>query len=125
WPDYGQVCEAMLSGDNKRLSIVDSEGLHIPVFYDFDYVLTLLELSRDKTWALVLKEPAYPGSERVSTEYGIIHLPTGRELTKSILGPKSEKLLPYAFSYKDGHDYVEFENLETGEEGRSVCKTPW
>ena len=121
WPDYGPASDALLSKDGKQLSIVDSGGRVIPVFYDFDYVLTLLEISRDKQWALVIKEPAYPGSGRVSSEYGIIHLPTGRELTADILGPDNTGLLPYSFSFENGLTYVEFENLETGEEGRTAC----
>ena len=58
---------------------------------------------------------------RVSTEYGIIHLPTGRELTDTILGSRSEKLLCCAFSYEGGQTHIEFESLETGDEGRARC----
>jgi hypothetical protein len=121
WPDYGQVTVALLSGDSQRLNVVDSSGLRIPVYHDFDHILTLIETSRDKTWALVSKEPANPADGRVSTQYGIIHLPTGRELTSKILGLESEKLLPTNFSYEGGRSYVELENLESGEVDRKLC----
>ena len=121
WPDYGQVAEVVLSEDSQHLNIVNPSGLCVPVFYDFDYVLTLLETSRDKTWVLALKEPANHADGRVTTKYGIIHLPTGRELTRQILGPESEKLLPTHFSYEGGRSFIELESPESGKADRKPC----
>ena len=121
WPDYGAVTEIDLRGEDQYIDITDELGRDIPVFYDFDYVLTLIDWSEEQRWALVIKEPAYPDSGRVSSAYAIIHLPTGRELTAEILGPDSESKLPYAFSYRDGRVFVEWEHIETGAVGSKPC----
>jgi hypothetical protein len=121
WPDYGAAAEVELRGEDQYLDITDELGQNIPVFYDFDYVLSLIDVSKDRRWALLIKEPAYPGTGRVSSAYAIIHLPTGRELTAEILGPESGSKLPYAFSSRDGRVFVEWEHIETGAEAGEPC----
>ncbi len=121
WPDYGTVTELDLRGEDQYIDIIDELGQHIPVFYDFDYVLTLIDWSKEQRWALLIKEPAHPDSGRVSSAYALIHLPTGRELTAEILGPESGSKLPYAFSFRDGQVFAEWEDIETGAEGSEAC----
>ena len=121
WPDYGTVNEIELRGEDQYLYITDEVEQNIPVFYDFDYVLSLIDSSQDRRWAVVIKEPAYSGDSRVSSTYAIIHLPTGREMTANILGSESENKLPYAFSSRNGQVFVEWEYIETGAEGREPC----
>jgi hypothetical protein len=130
WPDYGSPAAARVNESGDTLTIIAPEGTAIPVYHNTDGVLTLLELSRDNQWALVIREPATPKDGRISTSYEIIHLPTGRVLTDTILGQNSEKLLPYAFGYEDapvmgdegGACYVEFEDPGSGETGWRECR---
>lgn len=121
WPDYGAVTDFNLGGEDQYLHITDELGQNIPVFYDFDYVLTPIDSSKDQRWAIVIKEPAYADSGRVSSSYAVIHLPTGRELTAKILGPESERKIPYALSSRNGQVFVEWEHNETGAEGSTAC----
>ena len=121
WPDYGTVTETDLRGEDQYLHIVDSVGQDIPVYYDFDYVLTLVDQSEGRRWALVIKEAAYPDSGNISSTYAIVHLPTGRDLTAKTLGHERRSILPYALNSQDGRVFVEWENTETGAEGSEAC----
>jgi len=85
-------------------------------------VLSLVDTSDDGQWALVIKEPAHSGSGRVSSDYAIIHLPTGRELTDSILGSERGGILPFAFVMEAEGVYVEYEKIAGGETGRRPCR---
>lgn len=121
WPDYGTVTEIDLEGESRYLHIVDAVGQDIPVYYDFDYVLTVVDQSEEREWALVIKEAAYPDSDNISSTYAIVHLPTGRDLTAKILGYERRSILPYALNSRDGQVFVEWENTETGAEGSEAC----
>ena len=119
WPDYGRASKVSVSEDGKSLLITAAAGEQIPTYSDFEYVLTLVETSRNKEWAIVIKEPAYADEGRISSTYAVIHTPSGRDLSKSIFGSSAEKLgtrlLPTGFIRKQGTTYLEYEDFEQGE----------
>ncbi|MDZ7794428.1 MAG: hypothetical protein U5P10_12290 [Spirochaetia bacterium] len=119
WPDYGRASKASVSQDDKSLVITDGAGEQIPTYSDFEYVLTLVETSRNKEWAIVIKEPAYADEGRISSTYAVIHTPTGRDMSQRIFGPSAEKLgaglLPTGFTREQGTTYLEYEDFEQGE----------
>jgi hypothetical protein len=121
WPDYGAVTEIDLKDDDQYLHIVDAVGQDISVYYDFGYVLTLVDQSEGRRWALLIKEGAYPHSSDASSTFAIVHVPTGRDRAAEILGPESASILPYGFSSRDGRVFVEWEHTETNAEGSEAC----
>ncbi len=118
WPDYGGASEVSVSEDNKSLIITVDEGEQVPTYSDFEYVLTLVDNSKDHEWALVIKEPAYADEGRISSTYAVIHTPSGRDMSTRIFGPSAETLgtglLPTGFTRKQGTTYLEYEDFEQG-----------
>lgn len=121
WPDYGEAQELLLHEDSQGFSIITGAGELVPVHHDHQSILTLVETSPDGQWALILLEPACPEGGRVSSRYGIFHLPTGRDLTGTILGSE-EGLLPFGFIEEGGRIYIEVENPGSGETEKRECR---
>ncbi|MBN2510557.1 MAG: hypothetical protein JXB03_09775 [Spirochaetales bacterium] len=121
WPDYGPVQSAAVQDDDSTLVITLSGNVEIPVYHDPDSVLTLLEVSHDNEWAIIIREPSVPGSGPLLSEYKVFHVPTGRDVTRDILGSEPGTLLPYAFSYEGGQHFVEYERFDDGRTGRAEC----
>ncbi len=129
WPDYGQIAYVDVDANMRLLLLGTPDGRQIPGYADFPSVLTILAQSEDAAWVIVIKEPAYPGSGRVSSEYAVIHSPTGRDMTSAVFadlaaavtvtGPPGAGLLPYDFVEDAGELFVLYDNLETGESGRT------
>ena len=126
WPDFGEIEDVVVSDDMRRLLLTTSDGQQVPGYADFESVLTLVELSRDKRWAIVIREPAYlePGEGRVSSEYAVIHTPTGRDMTAEILAGAGvdgqASILPFGFEEKEGVTWLLFDD-DKGEERRAPC----
>jgi len=89
WPDYGRASKVSVSEDDKNLVITAEAGEQIPTYSDFEYVLTLVETSRNKEWAIVIKEPTYADEGRIPSTYAVIHTPSGRDLRKIFFGSSS------------------------------------
>ncbi len=75
WPDYGRLDDVTVSDDDRRLVLTTAYAERAPGYADFEYVLTVVELSQNREWAIVIKEPASPGTGRVSSQYAVIHPP--------------------------------------------------
>lgn len=124
WPDYGSVSDVSISDDNRKVMITGEAGKQIPTYFPFEYVLTLVETSENHEWAVVIKEPAYPDSERVTSEYALIHTPTGRDMNAEIFGNSVQPgidFLPVGFITKESATLVEYEDLENGDMHRAPC----
>jgi hypothetical protein len=126
WPDYGEVAGVSLSEDERRLLIRKETGGRIPVYAEFDALLTLVTSSDDSEWAVLLREPAYAeAGERVTGEYAVVHTPTGRDVSALIFAEPSllgGELLPTAFTTKGGNVYLQYERLDGSGGGRVPCR---
>jgi hypothetical protein len=126
WPDFGEIEDVAVSDDMRRLVLTTPDGRLVPGYADFDSVLTLVDLSRDARWAIVIREPAYleTGQGRVSSEYAVIHTPTGRDMTAGILseaGISGEaSFLPFGFEEEGGVTWLLFDD-PAGNERRAPC----
>ncbi len=128
WPDWGEITEVSVSESMRRLVLTTADGEHVPGYADFEFVLTLLDQSTDGEWAIVIKEPAYPGSGRVHSEYAVIHTPTGQDMTAAIFPDSasgSSGVLPFMFEEEAGTTYVVYDDLESGETLRAPCVSPY
>jgi hypothetical protein len=127
WPDYGSVTGVQVSEDERALVIRTPDGRRVRTYSEFGRLLTLVEVSDNGCWAIVLEEPAYADSGRVTTEHAVIHTPTGRDMTATVFGdalvPELD-LLPVGFASEDGRTYLHYEDLATGERRRTPC-TPY
>lgn len=124
WPDFGEVRDVTVSENMRYLLLATREDGVVPGYRDFHSVLTLLDTSENADWALVIREPAYHSTGRVSSEYAVIHSATGRDMTSTILGPEHAGYLPFAFQRDGGADYVIYED-EAGEVRRALCVSPY
>jgi hypothetical protein len=125
WPDYGSAGEIHVSEDRRSLVMVTDAGESIETYYPFTSVLTLVETGPEKTWAIVIKEPAYQDEGRVETEYAVVQVPAGRDMTEEIFGKTpvmAMELLPTGFLKDDGEVYVEYEDFAAGETRRVQCE---
>ncbi len=117
WPDYGEIATVDTDDNMRRLLLYTADGRRVPGYADFAYVLTLLALSDNAEWAIVIKEPAYPGQGRVSSVYAVIHTPTGRDFSAAVF---AADVLPFDFAADAGRLFVVYEDLSSGE----VRRTP-
>jgi hypothetical protein len=119
WPDYGTAEKVSVSGDSRSLVITRKSGEEIPVYGNIEYVLTLFETSRDNKWALVIREPAYPGpGERITSSYAVLYTPGGRDVSALLFNDPSglgTDLLPFGFISREGRTWLEYEDLRSGE----------
>ncbi len=125
WPDYGRIDDVTVSDDNRHLLLTTAYGERVPGYADFEYVLTVVELSQNHEWAIVIKEPAYPGTSRISSEYAVIHTPTGHDMTAAIFGRTESgglNVLPFDFVEEDSTTFVIYEEFTSGETRRAACR---
>lgn len=124
WPDYGAAERVFVSGNGSSLMMEKSGGETIRSYEPFGSVLTLVESSRNNRWAVLIKEDAYNEGGRVESEYVLVHVPTGRDMTKEILGTSpvlGTELLPTGFAGKYSRTFVEYEDFSTGQTRRVRC----
>lgn len=124
WPDHGEIVDVAVAEDMRRLVLATADGRRVGGYADFESVLTLIAQSDDAEWAIVIKEPAYPGSHRVTSEYAVIHTPTGRDMTDAIFagsatgGPGA---IPFDFVTEDGTTFVLYDDPADGALRRVPC----
>ena len=124
WPDYGEVTDVSVTDDSRALLISTPDGEEIRSYEDFEYVFSLVEHSENGEWAILIKEPAYAEPGRVSTEYAIVHTPTGRDVTDrlfedpAVLGMEK---LPTHFIEKEGKTFLVYDDFESGLTRQVVC----
>lgn len=125
WPDYGEIADVTVDDSDRRLLLTTADGRRIPGYADFEYVLTLLARSDDAEWAIVIKEPAYPGPQRVNSKYAVIHTPTGRDMTAAVLPRPAGAggFLLFDFVEEDGTTFVLYDDPAAGEERRVPCRS--
>lgn len=122
WPDHGEIEDVTVDENSRRLILTTADGRQVPGYADFESVLTLVAQSDDADWVIVIKEPAYPGEERVTSEYALIHTPTGRDMTAEILPrPAGDGALPFDFVEEDGTTFVLYDDPADGEVRRAPC----
>ncbi len=129
WPDYGTGTEISVSSNMRSLLVTQENGGQIPTYADIRYVISLLDASPDKEWALILQEPAYlEVGERASSRYTVIHTPTGWDIGPQLFPEGTQlgtDLFPLGFIHEEGRTYLEYENLRqegtSGTLGRVPC----
>jgi hypothetical protein len=124
WPDYGAVTAVTTSDNQRQLILTIPDGRNVAGYADFESVLTVADIDDTGQWALLIKEPAYSEAGRVSSEYSIVHLPTGRDMTAAILpeGPGGKAVgIPYGFDTDGNTVYVLYDEISTGKENRAPC----
>ncbi|MCA1754491.1 MAG: hypothetical protein LC641_07335 [Spirochaeta sp.] len=129
WPDYGVGTDVSVSPDMRSLLITQDTGKPVATYADINYVITLLETSSNREWALVLLEPAYlEVGERATSSYTVIHTPTGWDVGSQLFGSGTQlgtDILPLGFISEGGRTYVEYENMSAdknpGTLGRVHC----
>jgi hypothetical protein len=124
WPDYGEIVDVAVDENMRRLLLTTADGRRVGGYADFEYVLTVVAQSDDAEWVIVIKEPAYPGSHRVTSEYAVIHTPTGRDMTDAIFadsGTGSPGAIPFDFDTEDGTTFVLYDDPADGAVRRLPC----
>ncbi len=134
WPDWGAIARVETADNMRRLVLHTPDGRRIPGYADFESVLTVLAVSDDAEWAIVIKEPAYPGPGRMSGEYAVIHTPTGRDMTAVLFSAVAEgeppdatphnttpfdttpfNIIPFDIVREGGRLFVVYDDLAAGE----------
>jgi hypothetical protein len=124
WPDFGKAARVFEAEDGRSLIITTEDGIEIPTYSPPSAVLTLVETCSENEWAVVIEEPAYRGTGRVESEYALVHVPTGRDLTEEVFGESpviGVEVLPTGFVEENGVVSVEYEDFVSGKTKMSRC----
>jgi hypothetical protein len=122
WPDHGAIAAVTVSEDMRQLVLTTAEGQSVPGYAGVDSVLTLVALSDDAQWAIVIREPVGAGAGRVSSEYAVIHTLTGRAMTEAVFraAGSAAGFLPFGFQEEGGATWVLYED-PAGNVHRAPC----
>jgi len=119
WPDFGAGTEISVSSNMRSLLVTKDTGEQIPTYADIRYVISLLEASPNKEWALILQEPAYLElGERASSSYTVVHTPTGWDIGPQLFPEGTQlgtELFPLGFVQEGGRTYLEYETPGKGQ----------
>ena len=124
WPDYGEVSAVSESPDSRSLLITTASGDEVRTYSPGEYLLSIYETSPDNEWALVMREPFYAGEGRVSTDYALIHTPSGRDMSEEVFDNPAAlglKLLPTGFVMQGSKVFVKYEDLSSGKTLLAPC----
>jgi hypothetical protein len=124
WPDYGKIADVAVDDSMRQLVLTTPEGQRVPGYADFEYVLTMVEKSENAEWVIVIKEPAYADSGRVTSEYAVIHAPTGWDMTTTMLPVSDSGVvqgIPYGFAEEEGDTFVLYEDPVEDTKGQALC----
>jgi hypothetical protein len=124
WPDYGEVSGVTESADGRSLLITTAAGEEVRSYSPLEYLLSIYETSPDNEWVLVMREPFYAGEGRVSTDYALIHTPSGRDMSGKVFDNPAAlglELIPDGFVMEGSRVFVKYEDLSSGKTLLAPC----
>lgn len=124
WPDFGEVASVSEAPDSRSLVITTDTGDEVRTYALLEYLLSIYETSPDNQWALVMREPFYAGEGRISTDYALIHTPSGRDMSAKVFDDPAAlglELLPEGFVMEGSRVFVQYEDLSSGRTLLAPC----
>jgi len=95
WPDYGPVNAVDVSDDETGLVAYTEAGYGIEVYQDENAILEIAAVSPESEWVVMVASPREMGRGRVATDYRLINVATGKDLTETLVGESSPLLLGF------------------------------